>query len=350
MKEKILNDFKDSHPLYSAFLNKCEITINELLNLHNIKVHQVVGRVKTIDSLEKKIDIKKDKYESISDITDICGLRIITYLESDVDNVAKIIGTEFDVDIENSIDKRRLNSDQFGYKSLHYVVKFSQQRLELSENKKYSENKIEIQVRSILQHAWASIEHDLGYKGSISIPDDFKRNFNRLAALLEVADIEFDRLKNDLSEYETKIKSEIKEFPDRVTINQASLYAFMDSNSTFHIASDIIQQNTGCDFFMKDDLIVELERFELFEINTIGKLNELIEHHQTTYLKFVSNFSKDLFESRLPFELPIFYFLHYLACAKESVDFLNNYFNYGSKRLGGKMTAEEFLEIYHKSI
>lgn len=349
MREDILKKFDDSSLLYSNFGDKCKGIIIELLQDNDISIHFISTRTKTRESLSQKIDSKKHKYNDLSEITDICGIRIITYLESDVNRVAELVEREFQIDKENSIDKRRLKSDQFGYRSLHYVISLNEQRISISENKKYKSLKLEIQIRSILQHAWAEIEHDLGYKGAIAIPENFKRNFNRLAALLETADIEFDRLKKDLTEYEFEIKETIKNHPDDVLIDQASIISFAKSNDVFEQARNIISQNTGCDFFEKDDYRGELERFVLFKIESIGQLESLVLKNQQHYLSFVNEFTKNIKEPSLDISLPLFYFQHFLASSKESEDFLDEYFNYGNLPLGGTRSSREFIDIYKKS-
>lgn len=266
--------------------------------------------------------------------------------------MAEIIEKEFLIDPNNSIDKRKRNSDQFGYMSLHYVVSLNEQRQAISENIKFTGLKLEIQIRSILQHAWAEIEHDLGYKGVLAIPENFKRNFNRLAALLETADIEFDRLKRELLEYELKVKDDIISMPNEVLINQASISSFISTNRIFEKARNVIQLNTGCVFYEKVDFKSELERFELFKIETIGELDEKITQNEKHYLSFVDKFTERMTEEKLNSSLPLFYFQHFLACKNNSVDFVEKYFNYGIFLIGGgdgSRSAKEFIDIYNAS-
>jgi putative GTP pyrophosphokinase len=94
--------------------------------------------------------------------------------------------------------------------------------------------KFKIKIRSILQHAWAEIEHDLGYKSKLAVPESFIRNFNGMAALLELADIEFDRQKKDLSKYESEISHEIIVNPESVTINQTSVESLVKSSESIN--------------------------------------------------------------------------------------------------------------------
>jgi ppGpp synthetase/RelA/SpoT-type nucleotidyltranferase len=178
MKEKILRDFKERKGILDSYLERIVSLIDILIKQNNLKVHQIIGRTKDLENLSKKIDRKQDKYSSIDEITDIVGVRIITYLESDVNNLYDLITKEFTIDTQNSIDKRILADNQFGYRSLHVVVSLNSERCKLTEYKKFENLKCEIQIRSILQHAWAEIEHDLGYKSKSSIPQQYKRNFN----------------------------------------------------------------------------------------------------------------------------------------------------------------------------
>ena len=142
----------------------------------------------------------------------------------DVDKIAKVIQDEFEVDEVNSVDKREiLDPDRFGYLSLHYVIKLNDKRISLPEYKRFKDLKIEIQIRSILQHAWAEIEHDLGYKSKHSVPRKVRRNFSRLASLLELADEEFDKIREMLIDYKQIIKEEIRNEPANVLLDIETL-------------------------------------------------------------------------------------------------------------------------------
>lgn len=72
---------------------------------------------------------------------------------------------EFSIDEGNSGNKAdMLETDKVGYLSVHYFLKLNNKRLALSEYKGYKGLKCEVQVRTLLQHAWAEIEHDRNYK------------------------------------------------------------------------------------------------------------------------------------------------------------------------------------------
>ena len=161
----ILKEYDNKREILENLDKSLETLINSLLKQKGIKAHQIQTRVKNRDSLEKKI-LAKQKYEFLDDITDIVGIRIITYFEDEVDKVAKVVEEEFDIDRENSVDKREIDTDRFGYRSLYYVASLKKSRTILSEYSDFETFKFEFQIRSILQHSWAEIEHDLGYSQS----------------------------------------------------------------------------------------------------------------------------------------------------------------------------------------
>ncbi|MGP4848209.1 GTP pyrophosphokinase, partial [Marinobacter sp. 1Y8] len=223
----ILKEYDNSKILLENLDRTLLNLINSLLKQKNIRVHQVQTRVKDRDSLENKIIRKNDKYKHLSDITDIVGVRIITYFDDEVDQIATMIEEEFVIDQDNSVDKRKIDNDKFGYRSLHYVANLKKDRINLPEYSSCGERKFEFQIRTILQHSWAEIEHGLGYKGEFEIPSSAKRTFYRVAALLEQADIEFVKLKSTIEDYEKDVSIGVRENPSQIEINKASLISFI---------------------------------------------------------------------------------------------------------------------------
>lgn len=212
-------------PLFSL-APKLESLIKELLADAGLNPHSVTARVKSKESVDNKLLAKADRYSDTGDITDLLGVRVITYFSDDVDSVARHIVQEFDVDDENSVDKRQVIApDRFGYLSLHYVLTLKSSRYALPEYRRFSGIKFEVQIRSILQHAWAEIEHDLGYKAEGVVPRTFRRRFSRLAGLLELADEEFIALRSKKDEYETDVQAKIDSDLGALGLDQATLLA-----------------------------------------------------------------------------------------------------------------------------
>lgn len=203
--KEIVEEYSASRGSYEDCLNYVENTIKNIIKSESINVHEIIGRVKTVESLSGKVGRKT--YNNLTDITDLCGIRIITYFNDDVDKIASIIDQEFEVDIANTIDKRKSEDPtKFGYVSLHYVVSLKEENSSPILYSKFKHIKLEIQIRTVMQHAWAEIEHDLGYKSKEDIPDQYRRQFARLAGLIELADDDFVQLKNNIMNYEQEVK------------------------------------------------------------------------------------------------------------------------------------------------
>ncbi len=207
LKQSILDAYNSKLSELTRLGQELHSLLEQLLERADIKVHEVSFRIKTLDSLSKKVARPDKIYESLEDITDVVGLRVITYFEDEIEAVARTVENRFDIDVERSIDKR-LHSDpqSFGYRSLHYVCRLRGGEPDGGQGSWA----FEIQIRSILQHAWAEIEHDLGYKYPESIPQPVRRRFSRLAGLLEIADEEFVGLRRTMEAYERSVRR-----PDR---------------------------------------------------------------------------------------------------------------------------------------
>lgn len=296
--EDIIKQFEQENTLFERFKIKTELLIRDILQAKSINYHQITSRLKSKESLQNKI-IKKQGYNSLSDITDIVGCRIILYFEDEVDKVAQIIENEFIVDKINSIDKRKIEVDRFGYLSLHYVVNINRKRLRLVEYKEFKDLKLEIQIRSILQHSWAEIEHDIGYKGKHSIPDKAKRRFSRIAALLETADIEFTSLREELIEYEKTIENEISSNPENVTLNKASIQSFIDNNSDLIYVDQKIAENLNI-LLNKDSSSIEeiISLLEFIEIVSVKDLIDVYKNFKNCIIEFSKYWRGERFRNR----------------------------------------------------
>jgi putative GTP pyrophosphokinase len=219
----------------------------------------------------------------------------------------------------------------------------------LTEFKKFEGLKCEIQLRSILQHGWAEIEHDLGYKGENSIPDPHRRSFSRIAALLETADREFDRLKIDLKEYEKEIKTLIKKNPQEIELNQASLLSLSQTNRTFQDCIKIMTE-LGIELVPTTDVKLIIEKFEFFKVKTIKQLEDSLKDNKEDFINFFRDYIKDRSTNTLTDILPLFYFLHFLSALKEDPNHILDYFNYGEYKISSYNEGHlNILETYKRT-
>lgn len=164
--------------LYRDLADAAHDAVGKVLRAADIQIHSITRRAKTRESFAAKIRRPDKGYSQLSDVTDLAGVRVTTYFVEDVDHVSRALHDAFAIDQQQSIDRRKFEDpSRFGYSSLHYVARFGGSRAELPENRRFSELTFEIQIRSILQHAWAEIEHDLGYKSAGQIPAPIRRKF-----------------------------------------------------------------------------------------------------------------------------------------------------------------------------
>jgi putative GTP pyrophosphokinase len=187
-----------------------------------LKLHSITLRLKTRASVAAKLARPDRTYGALWDLTDLVGLRVITYFEDGVDRVGRVLEAQLPIDFRHSVDKRKPSADdRFGYRSLHYVCRMP------PEEGAHGDLRYEIQVRTLLEHAWAEIEHDLGYKSRDSVPAAARRRLNRLAGLLELADQEFSTIRRDLAEYATTLPARIAS-ADEIALDRLSLGSLLD--------------------------------------------------------------------------------------------------------------------------
>lgn len=200
--------------------------LETLLKEESIPYQSISYRAKERNSFLKKCENKE--YTSIKQIMDIAGIRIIAYTVGDVERICSLIEQEFAVDQENSGNKaEQLKKDQIGYLSVHYIVTLPSERAKLKEYRAYAGLKCEIQVRTLLQHTWAEFEHDRGYKFVGILPSKIERRLYLLAGMLEMADLEFQDLSDEIEAYGKQVAENTKQGNLDISIDSISLQEYM---------------------------------------------------------------------------------------------------------------------------
>lgn len=318
MTEKLLAEYDSKSVLYTEFCRSLEGHLKNVID-PEIAIHSITNRIKERESLSKKIVRKNLKYKVLGDITDIAGIRIITYLDSDVTKIGRLIEKHYNLDLENCVNKGEIEFDRFGYKSLHYVLGYNSENLTLPGLKRFKGLKLEIQIRTILQHAWAELEHDLGYKHEISIPEKLKRSFTRLAALLETADIEFDRLKDQIMKYSEELSDRIKSEPNEIEINRDSLNSFLKADSTMVNVLSILSDRFRIDFDPNFDLTFVIIKFKYFGILNIGQIQQSVYNNSEHFIKFSDSYIKLFLHNQrvVNYYMLLWLFTHFLASSRD---------------------------------
>lgn len=290
--EMIFNQYLQSVDCYKKIQEVVTNELKKIVNDLSMIVNSVESRVKTEKSLKGKLELKGYKYKDIKDITDIVGARVVTFYSDEVDKIAAQIEKRFDVDFENSIDKRKIyNVDQFGYMSLHYICQIPKKMYSDDKYPELNNIKIEIQLRTTLQHVWASIYHDIGYKNDVEVPSEYSRRMMRLASLLELADNEFNAVRNDIDEYRRKVKSIFKNgnFAG-IELNIDSYKEYLSIEPFEKLNKRIAETNN-----MEIDQLSLLPFFDIFKkigFKTIKDVNDLIANEsEDAYQIAVRQFS-----------------------------------------------------------
>ena len=210
--EFLLEQYDALQPVLQRMYDYVVSLLERTLDDNGIEVTSVHARIKTRKSLAGKLALKGSKYSDVTDITDLLGARIITYYTDDVDRIAAIAEQLFDIDWENSVDKRRLHDlDSFGYNSLHYICRLPESLLKDPDCPQLNTIRFELQLRTTVQHAWAAINHDIGYKTGVEIPQEYLRQMNRLAGMLELADDEFSRIRMAITDYRRRVQQLVQD-------------------------------------------------------------------------------------------------------------------------------------------
>ena len=210
---------------YLRLKNKLDPLIREILNEEKISFQDVQSRIKNLRSFKEKIS--KRNYTNPKQVKDLLGFRIVCYVVKDVNRIENIFYDNFS--IKDREDKsKKLGTNIVGYRSLHLTASLSPQRCQLPEYSKYKSCEFEIQVVTILQHAWAEIEHDKVYKFKSNYPDEIKRRLTILSGTLEVCDNEFERITEEIKKYTNDIEAQIYNESFEIPINLESQNIYDD--------------------------------------------------------------------------------------------------------------------------
>ena len=284
--KEIVEEYSALRGSYEDCLNYVENTVKNIIKSKSINVHEIIGRVKTVESLQGKV--KRKNYSNLAEITDLCGIRIITYFSDDVDRIAELISQEFEVDVENTIDKRKSEDPtKFGYVSLHYVVSLKEENSSSILYRRFENIKLEIQIRTVMQHAWAEIEHDLGYKSKEDIPDQYRRQFSRLAGLIELADENFLQLKNNINNYEKEVREKLPTSKEELPIDSSTLMTYVTKDPNYiKLLDESKPLDVPIDFNINSSyLSTVVQRAKRLGLKTIGDIDELLEKYKDIFLR-----------------------------------------------------------------
>jgi ppGpp synthetase/RelA/SpoT-type nucleotidyltranferase len=195
-ESQIRQEYEKRLKQYNEMVAYVKSIVQGDLDAKKIPYQSIKGRVKEFDSFYEKTRRIKNCVGPFDQIEDICGVAVICLYRKQFGRIEKRLKTLFDVEVVES-KSDMMPANQFGYDANHYIVRLN----ERTRCEHFQEIKCEIQVRTILMDAWASISHELDYKESQGIPEHLKRNFYALSGLLYIGDSDIEHLRQERERY-----------------------------------------------------------------------------------------------------------------------------------------------------
>ena len=266
--QMLMEDYREALPTLERLKEQVLTMLRETLDRNGIIVTAVEARVKTEESLAGKLALKGGKYQELKDVTDLVGARIVTFYTDDVDRIAAMAEQMFEIDWDNSVDKRKLHQlDSFGYNSLHYICRLPGYDF-----------RFELQLRTTLQHAWAAINHDTGYKSGVEIPREYMRQMNRLAGMLEMADDEFSRIRTEINDYRRRVQTLVQNGKlDDVSLDGDTFRSYLQARPFDPLNKRIAALNQA--EILDTPLMRYLPVLKVLQCNTLGDVSRLIRKY-----------------------------------------------------------------------
>jgi ppGpp synthetase/RelA/SpoT-type nucleotidyltranferase len=178
--------------------------LGSLLAHGNLAVAAATGRIKDREESIKKFTRKYQgaleesatPYAIKDHITDLIGLRLVCLYEDEIEPMGEFVRRHFNViEVSDKTAEIEGTENSFGYKGLHLDMMLDAERAAMPEYQLFAPYRFELQIRTIIQDSWSTLDHKIKYKKSI--PGSLKRRINTLAALFELADREFRQVRDE---------------------------------------------------------------------------------------------------------------------------------------------------------
>lgn len=226
--EQIQQEYSTLNRSIDAFGYELTKQITQIFEENNVSLGFPIDyRTKSWDSIQRKAQVLNVK--TLLDIQDLCGLRFVLLFKRDIPRIKKLISDTFKIQKEYDTHEK-LASDQFGYSSLHLVIKMPDSWFTIPTLKGFKGLKAEIQIRTLAQHTWAAASHVLQYKTEENVPKSILRSIYRVSAILETVDIEFERFLEEREKYLEHLTKQTTEQISKVKLNVNSLEKILDEN------------------------------------------------------------------------------------------------------------------------
>jgi putative GTP pyrophosphokinase len=255
-------------PQYENILRKIVRKINRLLIHTNIET-TIKYRLKSFNSFFNKVSHLRNGGNKPVAINDLIGIRIICPFLEDLSQVEQIISDNFTVlEVERKGEKKSFR--EFSYDSVHLLIDIKDE----CENGIIPNTRkvCEIQLRTILQEAWAEVEHELIYKANFSLLNEsIKRKLASLNASLTLSDIIFQEIRDYQKEIESRRQKCRTSVEEKMEI--PSDISIIDPNTRINAEAQQVYKNIP----IKPKSELERLLFDALEEHSNNNFEEAIE-------------------------------------------------------------------------
>jgi len=282
---EFIKRFIDRLPDYEKLCAEVAYILNRELGKEEVEFSTITYRAKTLNSFLEKMQ-RKSYADPFAEINDFAGVRVVCLYIDDLKRVEKIIADNFEIveKIDKLTDRR---ADRFGYGAIHFVVRLGKN----ASGARYDDLKnlvCEIQTRTVLQDAWAIIDHHLVYKNESNIPTVLRSRLNLLAGNFRSADEKFSDLRAEREEYLKRVEdSEID--AEKFLENELNLDSFVR-----YARWKFPDLPAGTEVL---DVPFYLKPLADMNLGTLGELDEIVDRGRTAYDLYLAQNGRDFVNS-----------------------------------------------------
>lgn len=193
--------YKEEYSLRKRFENDIREIVGNIIRAAGYEITLLTSRTKEILKFIAKANLpakngKGKKYtRPFTQITDVTGIRVIVQYKDKAEEIENLLKGKLDYDPLRSRNTIKESKEyEFNYPAIHIVASMTDAISERYECQCIQKWKIEIQIRTTLEHAWSELSRSLFYNKDVR--KEHKRELNALSAIIESNDKEFIRLRN----------------------------------------------------------------------------------------------------------------------------------------------------------
>lgn len=307
------------------FRNALRDQLAKLLEQHSLRPPiPIESRTKQWSSILVKLDRLSERWNSVDDIWDLIGLRLVFLFPEEAARACSLIDRTFEVEYRRHVGQE-LAPHEFGYQSVHFTVRLPGEWLSTPTLRMFSRFRAEIQVRTLAQHNWAVASRLLQYNTQEYAPPSVRRSLYRVAALLEVVDYELERVNKNRQAYRKQLAA--KSFDQALNVDLLEAILTSRLPESHHLLGDdyaaLLTDLAAC------GIATGIEVIDLIDLHIDQALandrmaRRALEDGDTAYVSYPALLAKGAFYSHVG----LVYNMLHLAYGEELRSRKNDVFN-----------------------